>query len=484
MLCLTLTGATIEENLAQVARNRQWISLLELRIDLLREDALSRASEFPTLVDLPVVLTCRRTEDGGACTLGERQRQALVRKVAEGPFAYVDIEDDVKKSDFETELRSRGISIIRSFHDINGMPADIYSRMTKMAAKGDIPKIAVTPHTFMDVIALFRIETELASIERKIVIGMGEMGIPLRILYKRTGSFMTFCSDSSAAPAAAGHLTARTMSELYRSDRVDANTKIYGVIGNPVMHTASPLIHNPGFHAINFNAIYVPFLVDSVRSFFKLAESIRIYGFSVTIPHKQDVLPYLGKITREVKQIGSCNTVVRIQNMWKGINTDYYGFLTPLHRDIEQGKIHTALVIGAGGASRAVVWALHNHGIKVTLVNRTLEKAKAIAQETMSACDTYESIGNYSGKVDLVVQTTSVGMVPHEDEDAAPNFKFTGNEIVYDLVYKPKETLFLRRAKEAGCPIHYGIDMLIGQGKLQFEAFTGYHYPHWIELDL
>lgn len=484
MLCLTLTGATLEEDFAQYERNKAWIKLVELRIDLLDPAELEKASAFPDRLDLPVILTCRRISDGGRCDLPERQRLGLLKHVASGNFSYVDIEDDVKKSEFENDLHARGIKIIRSFHDCEGMPADIYSRLSRMAAKGDIPKIAVTPKTFMDVIALFRIEQELADVPEKIVIGMGEMGVPTRILYKRTGSFMTFCSDSLSSSGAPGHLTARTMSELYRADQVDKQTHIYGIIGNPVMHTSSPMIHNPGFHAIRFNAIYVPFLVDSVRSFFKLAESMCIYGFSVTIPHKQDVLPYLGRITREVKQIGSCNTVVRIQNMWKGINTDYYGFLAPIQRDVEQGMIHTALVIGAGGAARAVVWALHNHNIKVIIVNRSIEKAKALADETMGSYDVLSNVGLYQGQVDLVVQTTSVGMEPDVDSDPAPGFQFTGHEIVYDLVYKPHETKFLGRAKAAGCRVQYGIDMLLQQGKLQFEAFTGYHYPPKVYIDL
>jgi 3-dehydroquinate dehydratase/shikimate dehydrogenase len=482
MLCLTLTGTTLEEDFAQYERNRQWIKLVELRIDLLDESELSTASSFPDRVDVPVILTCRRISDGGNCGLPERQRLSLVRTVAAGHFAYVDIEDDVKKTEFEHELHERGIKIIRSYHDCQGMPADIYSRLSRMATKGDIPKIAVTPKTFMDVISLFRIEQELADVPEKIVIGMGDMGVPTRILYKRTGSFLTFCSDGRSISGAPGHLTPKMMSELYRADQVDKQTHIYGVIGNPVLHTASPMIHNPGFHAIRFNAIYVPFLVDSVRSFFKLAESLRIYGFSVTIPHKQDVLPYLGRITREVKQIGSCNTVVRIQNMWKGINTDYYGFLAPIQREIEQGRIHSALVIGAGGAARAVVWALHNHNIKVTIVNRSKEKAKALAEETMGGYDSLENICAYQGQVDLVVQTTSVGMAPDIDGDPAPDFRFIGSEIVYDLVYKPHETKFLARANAAGCRIQYGIDMLVQQGKLQFEAFTGYHYPQWASI--
>ncbi|MDY0289912.1 MAG: shikimate dehydrogenase [Sphaerochaeta sp.] len=494
MLCLTLTGSTLEENRCQVEQNRRWISLVELRLDHLNADEQKIASSFPSTVDLPVILTFRRTSDGGACTVGERERLQILYETAKGDYAYVDIEEDVKRSDlkfkdplfeqkvdFERSLRERGIRIIRSLHDFTCVPADIYGRISKLASKGDIPKVAVTPKSMIDIICLFRVQTELSAIKDKIIIGMGEFGICTRLLYKKCGSTLTFCSDSQAAP---GHLSARTMSELYRADKVDEKTHVFGIIGNPVYHTASPRIHNPGFEAIHYNAIYVPFLVDSVRAFFKLAEMLQIHGFSVTVPHKRNVQPYLGRITREVKQIGACNTVTRIQNMWKGTNTDYYGFLAPIADDIAQEKIRTALVIGAGGASRAVVWALHNHGIKVTILNRGVEKARQLAGETMSSYDSLEKAGLYSRLFDLVVQTTSVGMEPHLHEDPVPSFIFRGDEIVYELVYQPRETPFFRRATLAGCRVVGGAQMLLEQGKLQFEAFSGYHYPHWITPEI
>ncbi|MFA6774673.1 MAG: shikimate dehydrogenase [Sphaerochaetaceae bacterium] len=485
MLCLTLTESTIAKDLEVLERNRRFVSMSELRVDCLASGEMEKAVDFPKKAAMPIILTCRRISDGGKCELADKARIEILSRVAEGSFAYVDIEDDVKRRDlkikrgeqsidFEASLKARGIRIIRSFHDFEGVPADLFGRISKLAARGDIPKVAVMPQSMLDVITLFRIHDELREIKEKIVIGMGAYGVCTRILYKRCGSMLSFCSDNEAAP---GQLSAQTMKELYHADSVNDLTHIYGVIGNPVLQTKSPVIHNPGFHAIHYNAIYVPFQVDSVRAFFKLAEMLPVYGFSVTIPHKRNVLPYLGRITREVKQIGSCNTVVHIQSMWKGINTDYYGFLEPLSSRLTDGTIKSALVIGAGGASRAIVWALRNHDVKVTVVNRTVEHAKALAMETMSAYDSLDHISAYSGSVDLVVQTTSVGMTPHEQDDASKGYLFSGKEIAFDLVYKPRETVFLRRAKEAGCRTISGALMLLEQGKLQFEAFTGYHYP-------
>ena len=352
MICLTLSSPTLALCLEEIRKNREYIQMAELRLDLLDEAEQKRARLFPAMTDVPVILTLRRKCDGGKCTLSERQRRALLLDALDGDFAYVDIEEDIKRSEVEQKARERGVKIIRSFHDFTGMPDDIYSRIYKLAERGDVAKAAVTPHSIADLMTLFRIADELRDVP-KIIIGMGEWGMPLRILYRKAGSMLTFASSGSEV--APGQLTAEKLSVLYRADKVDDRTAIYGIIGNPVLHTSSPEIHNPGFHAINYNAIYLPFLVDSVRHFFSLAEYLKMRGFSVTIPFKTSVLMYLGNITREVKQIGACNTVVRVPGMWKGINTDYYGFLRPILKDIESGRIRNALVIGAGGASQAIV---------------------------------------------------------------------------------------------------------------------------------
>ncbi len=170
--------------------------------------------------------------------------------------------------------------------------------------------------------------------------------------------------------------------------------------------------------------------------------------------------------------------------MWKGLNTDYYGFLQPISAMIEEGTIKKALVIGSGGAAQAVSFALRNHDVKVTIVNRTMEHAEKLSRLTMSGFDSLDNINKYSGKVDLVVQTTSVGMVPNQGEDASHGFQFTGKEIAFDLVYKPRDTVFLTRARAAGCKTFGGAQMLLEQGKLQFESFTGYHYPPKLEPEV
>ncbi len=476
MICLTLSGPTISENLKEFRDNRPFIDIVELRLDLLTPDEQKKASSFPSLVDKPVILTCRRVQDGGKCTMTERSRRTLlISLLNEGNFAYVDIEDDVKKNDVENAAKEKGVRIIRSYHDFEGVPEDIFSHINALSKRGDIAKIAVTPHSILDVVTLFRINEELKDTE-KIIIGMGEWGVCTRILYKKMGSILTFGSSVKNNEIAPGMISVRELKELYKADCVNDRTGIYGIVGNPVMHSLSPQIHNPGFHRINYNAVYCPFPAESIKSFLLLAEYLKMRGFSVTVPFKVDILKYLGNITREVKQIGSCNTVIRVPNMWKGTNTDYYGFLAPIENDISSGRIKSALVIGAGGAADAVVWALTNRNVKVTVLNRTLDKARKLAARNNSAFDSLDNYKKYEGKCDLIVQATSCGL-NSETDSPIPSFRFTGNEIAYDIVYKPRMTKFLKDAQKKGCTLHFGSEMLISQGKLQFESFTGYHYP-------
>ena len=482
MICLTLSGPTILDNLKALNDNKDCVDICELRLDLLSPSEVAKAADFPSMVDIPVILTLRRVSDGGKCTLQEKARRSLlIDTMKNGGFSYVDIEDDVKKSDVEEAAHSLGMKVIRSYHDFEGVPADIFSRVHSLASRGDVAKIAVTPHNTADVMTLFRINEELKDVP-KIIIGMGEWGVATRILYKKMGSILTFGSNGKAV--APGMISARELKPLYRADQVNDNTGIYGIVGNPVMHSLSPQIHNPGFHKIHYNAVYVPFLSESIRSFLTLAEMLRMRGFSVTVPFKVDVVKYLGNITREVKQIGSCNTVVRVPNMWKGTNTDYYGFIHPIEKEIDDGRIKSALVIGAGGAAKAIVWALKMRNVKVMIVNRTKSKADELARLYGVGSDSLDNISLYEGKVDLVVQATNMGLHPYEDVNPAENFHFLVKEIAYYIVYKPKYTKFLLAAEKAGCSLKFGWDMLMEQGKLQFESFTGYHYPKDIEISM
>jgi len=247
-----------------------------------------------------------------------------------------------------------------------------------------------------------------------------------------------------------------------------------------VAGSLSPRLHNRGLAALGLDAVYLPFLVDELASFFRLAELLRLQGLSVTIPHKEGVLPFLAQRNEAVQAIGACNTLLRAQEGWRGENTDAEGFLSPLGC-LRAGS--RAVVLGAGGAARAIVYALRRAGLEVLILNRTAARAERLAAEFGCRAAGLDSRGLelLRERADLIVQATSAGMEPEVEADPLPEYRFRGGEIVYDIVYKPPLTRFLKRARRAGCRVIPGLEMLLGQGRAQFKLFTGREYPQ-IEL--
>ena len=480
LLCLAVTGDTLEKNVGVVAKHRADIDIVELRSDFLQPEEFAYLDKFPELVDCPVIFTLRRASDEGKFTGSERERRSLVLRALKGGYRYIDREGDVVDPDLDAEIDAAGVQLIRSLHDFTGVPKDLAHRVKSLKAREtDILKAAVMPRSTRDVVRIIRCSRELHDYQ-KIIIGMGDFGLLTRILATPLGSQVCFCShkEQQAAP---GHMSPEELAGLYRFRNIDADTQIFGIIGNPVMHTSSPNIHNRGFAGISFNAVYIPLLVDDLEAFFEIADLLNIQGVSVTIPHKEDVLPYLTEEDDCVRSTRACNTLLRKQKGWHGTNTDINGFVKPL-LDVYGGAVPEDLhagVVGAGGAARAVVFALRKYGASVAVINRSAGRAETLAQAFQCEWGGIDSsgielLGSYA---DLIVQTTSVGMAPETDIEPLPDYQFKGSEVVYDLVYKPQTTRFLGRAARAGCRTISGIEMLYEQAYAQFRLFTGKSYP-------
>jgi 3-dehydroquinate dehydratase/shikimate dehydrogenase len=480
-LCLCLTASSIKQNLIDYENNKNFVDLLELRADFLDKQEIPHIKQFPALVHKPVILTYRRKAEGGMFGGTESERISILKTALGKDFKYIDLEDDFEDHELEKQITRDSVKIIRSLHVFSGVPHDLGKRFNKLARNSrELPKVAVMPRNTGDLVRFIKCIKEFKNRE-KIALCMGDYGIATRILSVKLGSFLSYCSNSSKK-AAPGHFTPALLHDLYGFPTIDDDTAIYGVIGNPVMHTSSPQIHNRGFRLLNLNAVYIPFLVDNVDAFFQLANLLDIRGFSVTIPHKIAVIKHLATRHESVEALGACNTVVKKEKGWYGLNTDVQGFITPLKKRLKGVAWENlkATLIGAGGAARAVIYALIKEGIKVLVLNRTLAKAEKLAQEYNCKwaplnTDAKQLIAGYN---DIIVQTTSMGMEPEVNQDPLAFYKFTGKELVYDIVYKPPVTAFLKRAEKAGCTIIKGSEMLISQALGQFKEFTGRDYPY------
>jgi 3-dehydroquinate dehydratase/shikimate dehydrogenase len=347
--------------------------------------------------------------------------------------------------------------------------------MRSVAARGRVPKLAAKVGSFAEAADVYRTAAGLPLPEPRILLLMGPYGFFSRILYRRFGSLCTFLSapERRALP---WHPDPQQFTQLYRADLIDEATPLYGVIGDPVHHSRSPQLHNHWLQRAGLPGSYLPFQVERAEPFFRFAAEAGVAGFSVTLPLKEAVLPQLDAYSAEVERIGACNTVVRRGDAWYGYNTDLHGFLAPLDAHAPGALSGRALVIGAGGVARTVAAALAARGVPWVCVNRTAERARALALEFGGSWLPRES-ADEGGPYRLVVQTSSAGMEPATDVDPLPHYRFTGGETVYELIYAPEETVLLRRARLAGCRTIGGAAMLRAQAERQFLLFTGREVP-------
>jgi 3-dehydroquinate dehydratase/shikimate dehydrogenase len=303
---------------------------------------------------------------------------------------------------------------------------------------------------------------------------MGEMGFPTRVLSPLCGGLYTYAAPMAAEGTAAGQVSARLLRHLYRVDRAPKNTKIYGVIADPVRHSISPAVHNRAFQARRVDGVYLPFLVApaQLRDFMGMGEKLPIAGLSVTIPHKQKIIRYLDAVDPLARRIGAVNTVWRKAGKWRGANTDAAGVIGPLSRQLRVAR-SSVLIIGNGGAARGAACALADAGAKIALVGRNPDRVRALAKLCNAEPLTREQ--SLERKFDAIVHATPLGMFPHVNE-CFFNGMIPG-DVVFDMVYNPVETTLIRRAREQGKAVIPGLEMFIEQAVRQFEIWTGESAP-------
>ena len=493
LVCMTLTGKTLDENLKLVKKYEKYIDIVELRVDHLDEDEQLYARRFPAMIYQPCILTIRRDIDGGLFTGGEFARTNLYARALafanpdkSKNFAFVDFEDDFHIPSIQDAAMAFGVKIIRSYHNMKDPVTNIRERCDIMRKTGyEIPKIAFMPHSLSDVLNLIK-EGERMTQYEHILCAMGPLGFPSRILASYTNSFLTYVSPQEVLEntKAIGHIDPVTINDVYHFHSINQDTSLYGITGWPLVKTSSPEIHNKGYAAKGMNAVYIPYRSPLIADTLSFCEGIGVKGLSVTIPHKESVLYYLHEQSPEVVQIGACNTIVRKNNKWLGYNTDAPGFRRALEEFLGPVKIKhkKVAVIGAGGAAKAIVYVLKQMGARVCIFNRTVETAAQLADKYgFNYC---QLDAHCAAKLDeystLIIQTTSVGMnaegPSNSDNDPIYFYDFRGNELLFDIVYEPAITPVMKRASIAGCRVCNGYKMLEYQGYEQFKLFTGQEY--------
>jgi len=473
MICVSIGRTRHKMVLAEHrALAERGAELVELRLDWLSHtpDVNRLLAERPT----PVVITCRRRSDKGRWSGSEDQRQTVLRAAIVGGAEYVDIEDDIAKSIPRYGETRR----IISHHNFDETPDDletIYNRMCELDP--DIVKLVTMANRPEDSVRLLKL-VDSAKIPT-VAFCMGELGLASRLLCGKYGSPFTYATFSSERTLAPGQLSFAEMTETYRFDRIGKDTRVFGVLGDPVAHSHSPLIHNAAFDANGVDAVYLPLRVpaDGLAKTLEAFGWLGIDGYSVTIPHKEAVLELATSRDEAVAHLGAANTLRRGGKQdWVASNTDLPAAITTLKLALESGeeskslKGRRCLVLGAGGAARAVAGGLVEAEAAVIVSGRTRQRATDLASELGCQEIGWENRG--AQFADVLVNCTPVGMHPNVNESPFQPQWLGDKTLVFDTVYNPENTLLIKQAQERGCPTVSGIEMFIRQAALQYELFT------------
>ncbi|SNS39624.1 3-dehydroquinate dehydratase [Granulicella rosea] len=478
-VCVAIVGTTPAELIEKASVAVKETPFLELRLDYLEKPAaaLPKIKQFIAEHSAAtIVATCRCISGGGKFQGTAQDELDMLVKAAGAGVHMVDLElgsaEALKPAGIQ-KLRDTGVGIIVSYHDFKatGNLDAVYARI--LPFDPHFIKIVPTAQKLTDNLTLLRF---LERVDQPNIVGicMGEFGIISRVLGVRTGSAFTFASATVGEETAPGQIAARTLIETYRLEDIDASTKVYGVAGDPVGKSMSPMMLNSAFRRETVNAVYLALQTKKIEDLVELVREIPIHGLSVTMPHKQTIMAHLEHTDPLSAKIGACNTVLRAQDgKLYGFNTDVAGIVTPLERrlTLKGAKI---LVLGAGGAARAAVFGLRDKGAEVFILNRTPETAQKLARQAGAKVIKREAIAKSS--FDVIINTTPVGMAGTKSP-ALLTAEELKTRFVFDLVYNPIETPLIRLARQNNIPVITGVEMFVLQGARQFEIWTGKPAP-------
>ena len=508
LLVVSIAPRTAVELVARA--DDAWIrgaDAVEVRIDGFEDDPGTVAPLLRKQAARTWIVTCRSQREGGHSAATATERATTIAAATAGTNALVDFElanlrqdaaacgtilgligEDAKAGarlvvsahDFEpSRAKDRAAPLTRLVEEVHAIGATAIGA-TAIGATA-IAKVAYPAETIDESFAALDLMRQHAA--HVIAIAMGEAGLWTRVLARKLGAFASFASLEADTATAPGQLTIGEMFERYRWRTIDENTRVYGVLGDPVGHSMSPLIFNRWFADQGVNAVYLPLLVDPRdQGLARFLDGCRqrpwldIGGFSVTIPHKATVRDWLDERADWMSRwMGAVNTVQFDGDRVRGFNTDAHAAAASLAdacgcslRNLAGTHVD---VLGTGGAARAVLHGLSLHGASLTVYGRSPERTRALADAYHATPVSWESRANRTG--DILINTTSVGMWPEADASPMPPEALSGIRLVFDLIYNPLETRLLRDATAAGTAVLNGLDMFVRQAAMQFELWTG-----------
>src|ERR1700704_3455072 len=412
-VCLALASDSVDDLLRTAETMARDNPFLEFRLDYLKQpaSALPKIRRFlETHQYVTAIGTCRRAENGGHFKGSMAAQLEILSKAAAAGCQLLDLELETGvrcKPEAIARLRPRG-GLILSFHDFRATRGLEKTLEKMLGIPADYYKIVTTAATLSDNVAMMKFLQTQSDKHALVSLCMGEQGIISRVLGVRAGSVFTFAAVSSDQKTAPGQISAQQLRSIYRIEQVDAATRIYGVAGDPIGHSLSPVIMNAAMRRENVNGVYLALHAKTLKDLLYCVREIPIHGLSITMPYKQAILEYLDNTDAHTTKIGACNTVVRGQDgKLYGFNTDTAGVVRPLEQriTIEGAKV---LVLGAGGAARAAVFGLKERGAEIWILNRTSVKAQKLARSARARTLKRPDLKKLS--FDVIINATPAGM--------------------------------------------------------------------------
>jgi 3-dehydroquinate dehydratase / shikimate dehydrogenase len=474
-LCAVVAAPTARDMIAQIGLALPETRTIELRLDWMRSD--SERSRFLTWLkrhrpqNATFLATCRRVVAGGKFRSDIQAELFWLIQARDSGCLWCDLEIETLGELPDQSIREYAVPprVLLSEHDFEHTPHLPHSLNPPAHGEADAVKIAAYARSIADSVRLLRLARHSHNF---VAVPMGEVGLPARILALREGSALAYAPVST--PTAPGQVSLREMKHLYRAHKLTRRTAVYAVIGNPIAHSLSPLLHNTGFIASNLDAVMLPFLVRDLRDFLKAIPEFGIRGFAVTIPHKRAIVNHLDECDPLTARMGAVNSVlVRRDGSLFGCNTDFSAVLRALEPKLRISGSRI-LILGAGGSARSAAFALADAGAEVFICSRRESAARALSRA--AACEAIPRRALRTEHFDAILNATPVGMYPHDSVlPLAPDELHC--RIVMDFIYRPMHTKLLRLAAKKRIATVSGMEMFLAQGFAQWRLWTGRPVP-------
>jgi 3-dehydroquinate dehydratase/shikimate dehydrogenase len=487
-LCAVVAAPTATEMAAQIQAALRETPTIEMRLDWLRSDrertrllAWLRAHRPRRAIFLA---TCRRRAGGGLFPGNIQSQLDWLRAAGEAGCSWVDLEAETMRRLPPESIAGLGLPrILLSLHDFRGKHKIDNGIFVSLSGRNEFHgvKIAIQTSTVCDSFALLGFALAASARSRKsflmaarnwVVVPMGDVALPARILALRYGSALAYAPVGDAT--APGQVSLERMKHLYRAHQLTKRTRVYGVIGDPIGHSLSPVLHNTAFISSKIDAVFLPFLVRDLPDFLRAIPDLGIGGFSVTLPHKQSIIKHLEQCDPLAADIGAVNTVrVGRDGSLYGYNTDYLGVLRSLQRKLNLPRSRV-LIFGAGGSARAAAFALARAGAQVAICARRVAAARELASAVNAEVVPRRALRSES--FDAILNTTPIGMYPL-DRASPLDSRELHCRLVMDLIYSPEKTQLLKLAARKGIATISGAEMFLAQGIAQWELWMKRRAP-------